>query len=405
MKITNLNLKKLGSTTFGYVASGIAGGAVVAAIILTPGCAKSHAEDKQPEKTITITDETVETEIVSKEETKEVVETETVEEEVTITELDVVTFNQLVDEVVEANKKVDFNLRREDLELAVYINNIEIATPELVDAIESRYNYNEEEMINTYLQTITAYDNDKLQYYNGKDSKYADLSLTVTDPIDKATIKTVDQLTDGLYAQVTGKENKELTLDRFNTLVSDVMKRSDELEIGLKKEEVEIAAYVRNEKYATKEVTDYVNSIKLAKDETFGEIDYRVLCLCNDYNKKNKLKDTSDKYFQDSMFKFKSYSVKEVVDTFENYTREFGTINGYTKDSLTVGGLFTVKLQIDDSLSYFATTGYAAQYQSNIDGIMDANIETVVSRTYAVLGSKAAIKDCEDEKTLTKVSE
>lgn len=240
------------------------------------------------------------------------VPTEAPVEEVVITELGVEEFNELVATTEASNKEAGLNLRKENLELAVYINNQNIATPELAQQIESSYNYNEEEMINSYLQTMTAYNNDKLEFLNGEDTKYADVSVMFADEIDRETIKYIDTLFNGVYLYSAYTEDKtEETLATEKALVENVIKEM------------------------------------------------------------------------------------------QGYTMENNTINGYTKDQLTVGGLFTVKLKIDDELTALATTGYASEYEKNINDIAGANVEACVSRTYAILGSKAALVECE-EKVKTK---
>ena len=53
-------------------------------------------------------------------------------------------------------------------------------------------------------------------------------------------------------------------------------------------------------------------------------------------------------------------------------------------------------MKIDDSFAYFATTGYANEYEDEIAGIAEANLEAVVVRTYDALGATASMKDCEE---------
>lgn len=289
------------------VVAGVALGAT-----LFSGCNKDNDKNNTKPTIQTIeqndTPETLDNEVETFNtlETAESVENvETIEnvEPVEITELGIEEFNKLVEEVEKANTEAGLNLRKENLELVVYINNIDKASKELVEKMESSYNYNEEDMINVYLKTITSYNNDKLEYYNGEDTKSADVSLTFTDKIDRETVKYVDS--------------------SFEEL--------------------------RNSK-SEEELTSKMGS---------------------------------------------------VVEELKGYTRENNTINGYTKDQLTVGGLFTTKLMIDDAFAYFATTGYANAYESDISAIAEANFETVIARTYSVLGSKAALVECED-KTLIK---
>ena len=348
-------------------------------------------EQELPEVIIEETEETkdnVETEVVV--ETEEVkVEIEEVEEQV-ITELTIEEFNKLVDEVEKANAEAGLNLRRENLELAVYINNISLATPELVEKIESSYNYNEEDMINTYLKTMTSYNNDKLEYYNGEDTKYADESVMFLDQIDREAIKYVDALFNELHTNSLHEENIELTTDKFNKIVDGIVKENERLGIEMDRRAIEISVYVRNKVSATAEVEQYINSLKLAEGETLESIDNAVLGYYKLYN------NNSDEKFNLSNLEYESYYLGAVVEELEGYTRENNTINGYTKSELTVGGLFTLKMKIDDSFAYFATTGYANKYEDEIAGIAEANLEAVVVRTYDALGATASMKDCEE---------
>ena len=110
---------------------------------------------------------------------------------------------------------------------------------------------------------------------------------------------------------------------------------------------------------------------------------------------------SSKEQFNLSNLEYESYYLGAVVEEIEGYTRENNTINGYTKSELTVGGLFTVKLKIDDAFAYFATTGYANEYEDEIAAIAEANLEAAVVRTYDALGATAAIKECEEDNTYT----
>ena len=224
-----------------------------------------------------------------------------------ITELDIEQFNKLVATVEASNKEAGLNLRKENLELAVYINNQNIATPELAQKIESSFDYNEEAIINSYLQTMTAYDNDMLEFYNGEDTKYADVSIMFLDKIDRETIRYIDSLGAKVYTYSAYTEGKT--------------------------------------------------------EETMAA---------------------------------EKAEVESVIKELQGYMMENNTINGYTKDQLTVGGLFGSKLRGDNLLAFVATTGYASEYEKNINDIAKANVEACVSRTYAILGSKSALVECEE---------
>lgn len=372
-------------------------GLCLATTVTITGCGKDKPEvivsDEQTiestEEVITESSEEVENEIV--EETKE-----EIIEEVVVPELTIEEFNKLVDEVEKSNAEAGLNLRRENLELAVYINNISFATPELVEKIESQFNYNEEDMLNTYLKTMTSYNNDKLEYYNGEDTKYADESVMFLDQIDKQTIQYVDALFEELHTNSLNEENIELTMDKFNKMVDDIVLENERLGIEMDRGAVAISVYVRNSKAATTEVQEYINSLKLAEGETLESIDMAVLSYYKLYNQ------SASEKFNLSSLEYESYYIGAVVEELEGYTRENNKIKGYTKSELTVGGLFTVKLKIDDAFAYFATTGYANQYEEEIAGIAEANLEAAVVRTYDALGAALAMKECEEENTLNK---
>lgn len=394
-KITKQNLKETGKLVIFGVALGCGLGLV--------SCGGKNTDKNDQTSYIESTDNTNESKNENIE-TTESVDVETVEKtetdkEEVVTELTVEDFNKLVDEVVKANVEAGLNLRRENLELAVYINNINLATPELVQKIESSYNYNEENMINIYLQTMTSYNNDKLEYYNGEDDKCADESLMFISNIDRETIQYIDSLFEGLHVNVSKSSEIELTMPKFNMMVEDVMTKNKELGINLSREEIEISIYQRNLKYATEEVKTYIENIKLEKGKTLESVDNNTLNIIEAFNKKSKVD------FNLSTLEYESYYVGLVVEELEGYMRENNTINGYTKDQLSIGGLFTAKLKTDDAFAYFATTGYANEYETNITAIAEANMEACVARTYAVLGSKAAIEECEDTKTLVHTNE
>lgn len=400
--IKNVNLKGLkerASKKFKITKTGVKKGLIITGLALatTITVVSCNKKENQNNTQIEQTVENIQTGAdIEIGETTENVETEEIIEQEVISELTVEDFNKLVDEVEKANAEAGLNLRRENLELAVYINNIELATPELVEKIESSFNYNEEDMLNTYLKTITAYNNDKLEYYNGEDTKYADISVMFLDPIAKETVKYVDNSFNELYTNSLNEENIELTMDKFNNVVDGIVKENERLGIEIDRRAIEISVYVRNKVSATKEVEEYINSLELAEGQTLESIDNGVLSYYKLYN------ESATEKFNLSNLEYESYYLGAVVEEFEGYTRENNTIKGYTKSELTVGGLFTVKLMIDDSFAYFATTGYANEYEDEIAGIAEANLEAVVVRTYDALGATASIKECEEDKTLNK---
>lgn len=399
--IKNVNLKGLkerASKKFKITKTGVKKGLIITGLALATtvavvSCNKKENNNTQIEQTVENIQTGADIEIG---ETTENIETEEIIEQEVISELTVEDFNKLVDEVEKSNAEAGLNLRRENLELAVYINNIDIATPELAQKIESAYDYNEEDMINTYLKVMTSYNNDKLEYYNGEDTKYADESVMFLDPIDRETIKYVDALFEELHTNSLNEENIELTMDKFNKMVDSIVAQNEQLGIEMDRRAIEISVYVRNSVAANSEVEAYINSLKLAEGETLETIDNGVLSYYKLFNA------NSEEQFNLSNLEYESYYLGAVVEELEGYTRENNTIKGYTKSELTVGGLFTVKLKIDDAFAYFATTGYANEYEDEIAGIAEANLEAVVARTYAELGDAAAIKDCEEDKTLNK---
>lgn len=130
----------------------------------------------------------------TKEETTEETTTENVTEETTTEEdlsvLDVERFSKLVDEIMEENKELGFNVRKESIEALLYVCNMSMATSELSQLIESRF-ASEEEIINSVLETITSYDMNMVEAWYGNDSKHADLSKLFLDEIDKDAISYV----------------------------------------------------------------------------------------------------------------------------------------------------------------------------------------------------------------------
>lgn len=140
-----------------------------------------------------IDNKTTTEETTIEEETTEKVTEETTTEEVTeeeISVLDVERFSKLVDEIMEENKELDFNVRKESIEALLYVCNMSMATPELSQLIESRF-ASEEEIINSVLETITSYDMNMVEAWYGNDSKHADLSKLFLDEIDKDTVSYV----------------------------------------------------------------------------------------------------------------------------------------------------------------------------------------------------------------------
>lgn len=427
------------------------------------GCGKTNKTEVESSRKPSVI-----TEFQTEEETKVVEETtkEVVEEK--ITKLTVADFNKLVDEIEKENEKVDFSLRREYLELAVYLNNIEIATPELVEKIESYYNYNEEDMINVYLKTMTAYSNDKLDYYNGKDDKYADPSLTFTDKIDKETMQEVDATFSNLYDITVNKKDLEMDKNVLDAMVSNLKIESSYVGLELTDEEIKSLIYEYNDSIMTSEVKSEFENIKINKEEldslafyvskhnfynipTIGIDEFKILVYNNLYDmltddakeyvqemikrigpemyniycsnsyheitinevkklivnvrynsmktidKVKKFNEESKEEFNLSNFHFEQYFIGNVVENMKDYTTKTGKIAGYTKNNLTPGGLFTVKMAIDDSFAYFATTGYANGYKEDIAYIEEANLEAVVVRAFDALGSARSMTECKDK--------
>ena len=112
----------------------------------------------------------------------------TTEEDLSV--LSVERFSKLVDEIMEENKKLDFNVRRESIEALLYVCNMSMATPELSQLIESRF-ANKEEIINSVLETITSYDMNMVEAWCNSSTKHADLSKLFLDEIDKDAISYV----------------------------------------------------------------------------------------------------------------------------------------------------------------------------------------------------------------------
>ena len=141
----------------------------------------------------------------TKEETIEETTTEKVTEEVTTEEvteeelsvLDVERFSKLVDEIMEENKELGFNVRKESIEALLYVCNMSMATAELSQLIESRFP-TEEEIINSVLDTITSYNMNMIEAWYGNDSKHADLSKLFLNVIDKDAVSYVQTGYNGL---------------------------------------------------------------------------------------------------------------------------------------------------------------------------------------------------------------
>lgn len=355
------------------------------------GCGKTNKTEVESSRKPSVI-----TEFRTEEETKVVEETteEVVEEK--ITKLTVEDFNKLVYEIEKENEKVDFSLRREYLELAVYLNNIEIATPELVEKIESYYNYNEEDMINVYLKTMTAYNNDKLDYYNGKDDKYADPSLTFTDKIDKETMQEVDATFSNLYDITVNKKDLEMDKNVLEAMVLNLKIEASCVGLELTDDEIKALVYEYNESIMTSEVKSEIENIDFGKDSKEEKITLNRASM-KTIDKVKKFNEESKEEFNLSNFHFEQYFIGNVVENMKDYTTKTGKIAGYTKNNLTPGGLFTVKMAIDDSFAYFATTGYANGYKEDIAYIEEANLEAVVVRAFDALGSARSMTECKDK--------
>ncbi len=136
----------------------------------------------------TTTEETTIEEGTTEKVTEETTTEEVTEEEISV--LDVERFSKLVDEIMEENKELDFNVRKESIEALLYVCNMSMATPELSQLIESRF-ASEEEIINSVLETITSYDMNMVEAWYGNDSKHADLSKLFLDEIDRDAISYV----------------------------------------------------------------------------------------------------------------------------------------------------------------------------------------------------------------------
>ena len=163
----------------------------------------------------TTTEETT-AEMTAEETTTEEVTTEEVTEEISV--LDVERFSKLVDEIMEENKELDFNVRKESIEALLYVCNMSMATPELSQLIESRF-ASEEEIINSVLETITSYDMNMIEAWYGNDSKHADLSKLFLDEIDKDAISYVqtgyDILANNINDNSTTEASRNEAISKF----------------------------------------------------------------------------------------------------------------------------------------------------------------------------------------------
>ena len=112
----------------------------------------------------------------------------TTEEELSV--LDVERFSKLVDEIMEENKELGFNVRKESIEALLYVCNMSMATAELSQLIESRF-ASEDEIINSVLETINSYDMNMVEAWRNNSTKHADLSKLFLDEIDKDAISYV----------------------------------------------------------------------------------------------------------------------------------------------------------------------------------------------------------------------
>ncbi len=142
------------------------------------------------------------------EETTEKVTEETTTEEVTeeeISVLDVERFSKLVDEIMEENKELDFNVRKESIEALLYVCNMSMATPELSQLIESRF-ASEEEILNSVIETLLSYGTNMKETWYGHHSKHADFSKLFLDEIDRDAISYVQTGYDILANNINEKD-------------------------------------------------------------------------------------------------------------------------------------------------------------------------------------------------------
>ena len=132
--------------------------------------------------------------------------------------LNVERFSKIVDEIMEENKEVDFNVRRESIETLFYVCNMSMATPELSQLIESRF-ASEEEIINSVLETITSYDMNMVEAWCNSSTKHADLSKLFLDEIDKDAISYVqtgyDILANNINDNSTTEASRNEAISKF----------------------------------------------------------------------------------------------------------------------------------------------------------------------------------------------
>ena len=155
-----------------------------------------------------IDNKTTTEETTIEEETTEKVTEETTTEEVTeeeISVLDVERFSKLVDEIMEENKELDFNVRKESIEALLYVCNMSMATPELSQLIESRF-ASEEEILNSVIETLLSYGTNMKETWYGHHSKHADFSKLFLDEIDRDAISYVQTGYDILANNINEKD-------------------------------------------------------------------------------------------------------------------------------------------------------------------------------------------------------
>lgn len=137
--------------------------------------------------------------------TKAETETELETIEFKATELDLNTFNSLVDEIVESNKNVGFNTRREAIEALVYAANINIVSDEVASNIASRF-VTRENLLNSLLETVTSY-NMAMVSASYTDEAMPVLANAFVDEIDKNALLKVQQAYALVARMMYGKES------------------------------------------------------------------------------------------------------------------------------------------------------------------------------------------------------
>lgn len=126
-----------------------------------------------------------------------------------ITKLGMEELNNMVEEVEKANRENGLGIRQEDLELALYISNINIATSDVASYIEGKYDGNEENMIMMYFDVISNYLNSRTKYYNNKTEKLADASVLFLDEVDKNAITYIQNSYNGLFKDLSSSKLDE----------------------------------------------------------------------------------------------------------------------------------------------------------------------------------------------------